>query len=230
MPTITRTQRSRRRRFCFSNWALATTGSVPMTGSPRKASISSTEFSDGDATQDIDPGLSDENTTFVAGELKQSDDQTSGITLTSSNYTELEFALREAGTSNRADTIRLIQGTYYGNFVYQSAEPNRLTIEGGYLEGCPHRESDRAKTVLDGGGKGTVLELSTLRVAPEYVLDGLTIQGGKPTKDKPGGIIIRSNGGEIIMKNCVVNGGIARGTGGVTVQDGAVKGGIRKKW
>jgi hypothetical protein len=143
---------------------------------------------------------------------------------------ELEFALREAETSNRADIIRLIQGTYYGNFVYRSAESDRLTIEGGYLKGCSHRESDRGKTVLDGGGKGTVLELSTPRVAPEYVLDGLTIQGGKPTRDKPGGIILRSNGGKIIMKNCVVNGGIARGTGGVTVQDGSVKGGIRKTW
>ena len=143
---------------------------------------------------------------------------------------ELELALRQAGTNNSANTIRLIQGSYYGNFVYRSAKPNLLTIEGGYFEVCSNRESDRTKTVLDGEGKGTVLELNTPRVAPQYILDGLMIQGGKSTEDKPGGIILRSNGGKIIMKNCSVTGGIARGTGGVTVQDGSVKGGIRKKW
>jgi len=59
----------------------------------------STHFADADATQDVDdqdtnPGLTNGNTTFVAGESKDTTDETTaGITLTTSEFTEIEYAL-----------------------------------------------------------------------------------------------------------------------------------------
>ena len=46
-----------------------------------------------DSTSNIDPGLFDENTTFVNGQLKETNDQTSGIVLTATEFTEIEYAL-----------------------------------------------------------------------------------------------------------------------------------------
>ena len=53
----------------------------------------STYFADGDPTSNVSPGLTDGNTTFVAGELKETNDQTSGITLSTTEFTEIEYAL-----------------------------------------------------------------------------------------------------------------------------------------
>jgi hypothetical protein len=82
--------------------------------------VTSTEFDDADATEDIDPGLSDENTTFVAGQLKESSDQTTGITLTSSNYTEIEYALmaNSSATDGATYCFRLTNAGATDNFTY----------------------------------------------------------------------------------------------------------------
>ena len=143
---------------------------------------------------------------------------------------ELHNALREASVNHKADVIYVLQGTYYGNFMYDSIESYGLTIEGGYLEGCSNRVVDRTKTILDGGGRGTVLVLSSPRAATKFVLEGLTIQGGEATDSNPGGLILKTRGGKVIFRNCAVNGGVSRGAGGVVVEDGVVKGGIRQQW
>ncbi len=54
----------------------------------------SLEFSDGAATADSGSYLTNENTTFVAGEQKDTSDTTSGITLTSTEFTEIEYAIK----------------------------------------------------------------------------------------------------------------------------------------
>ena len=143
---------------------------------------------------------------------------------------ELHHALRETSVNHKADVIYVLQGTYYGNFIYDSIESHDLTIEGGYLEGCSNRVEDRTNTVFDGGGSGTVLVLSSPRAATKFVLEGLTIQGGEATGGNPGGVILKTQGGKVIFRNCAVNGGVSRGTGGVVVENGVVKGGIRKQW
>ena len=61
--------------------------------------VDSTNFTDGDQTSNITPGLSDANTTFVPGQLKDAGNQTTGITLTSADFTEIEFALRAKATA-----------------------------------------------------------------------------------------------------------------------------------
>ena len=63
------------------------------------------------------PGLTNANTNFTAGELKEykdgtDDDQTLGITLTTSEFTEIEYALKanNSATSGATYCFRLIDG------------------------------------------------------------------------------------------------------------------------
>ena len=56
--------------------------------------IGSVYISDGEATSNIVPGLADEASTFVPGELKDTGNATSGITLASDEFTEIEFAIQ----------------------------------------------------------------------------------------------------------------------------------------
>ena len=59
----------------------------------------STYLTDGTATTDVTDGLFNENTAFVAGQVKDAGNQTTGITLTSADFTEIEFALRAKATA-----------------------------------------------------------------------------------------------------------------------------------
>ena len=57
--------------------------------------VDSSYISDGEPTFNIDPGLTDEATTFVTGELKDSGDITTGsIALNVDEFTEIEFAIQ----------------------------------------------------------------------------------------------------------------------------------------
>jgi hypothetical protein len=89
----------------------------------------------------------------------------------------LHTALSQAAANGEDDLIKIQQGTYVGNFVYASYEPNSLTLEGGYTAACASRTIDPANTVLDGNGTGNVLVISTDKGAPAKV-DGLTLQNG----------------------------------------------------
>lgn len=79
-------------------------------------------ISDGSATTNvtIGGGLTDENTTFVAGEFKDTGNTTSGISLTTSQYTEIEYALQ--ANSNAVDNttycFRLTNAGSTTNFRY----------------------------------------------------------------------------------------------------------------
>jgi len=54
----------------------------------------STYITDGESTQNVNGGLDDEATTFVAGELKDTGNTTGSITLDSDEFTEIEFAVQ----------------------------------------------------------------------------------------------------------------------------------------
>jgi hypothetical protein len=64
----------------------------------------STHFADGDPTVNIDPGLTDTNTTFVAGQLKESTDETSGIMLSGTEFTEIEYAVQATASATNGAT------------------------------------------------------------------------------------------------------------------------------
>jgi len=92
----------------------------------------STFFADGDSTSNIDPGLPDENTTFVAGELKEDNDQTSTTTLTSTEFTEFEFAI--AATASATDgasyCLRLTNAGATSTFTYSKYAEVSLVAVG----------------------------------------------------------------------------------------------------
>ena len=61
------------------------------------AMAASANFVDGDATSNISSGLSDPGGySFVAGQLKESTNQTGSITLAAGNFTEIEYSIQAA--------------------------------------------------------------------------------------------------------------------------------------
>jgi hypothetical protein len=94
----------------------------------------STFITDGQATQNISPGLTDENTTFVAGQLKDTGSTTSAITLSSTQFTELEYSIRATNNSTNCQTyyFRVTHAGSTANFTY-TVYP-QITVAGS--TGC----------------------------------------------------------------------------------------------
>ncbi len=79
-----------------------------------------TYYADGDPTYNVTGGLTDENTSFVAGVLKESADSTGDITLATTEFTELEFSLQATSlATDGADyCFRLTNAGSTTNMVY----------------------------------------------------------------------------------------------------------------
>ena len=67
---------------------------VPTAATGHWQVIDSTFLTDGEATFNISPGLTDEATTFVAGQLKDAGNTTGSITLDPDQFAELEFSVQ----------------------------------------------------------------------------------------------------------------------------------------
>ena len=91
---------------------------------------------------------------------------------------DLIAALYEAEGNSESDTIKLVQGTYYGNFFYSNASPYALTLGGGYTAGCVSRQIKPNKTVLDAGGAGTVLILNSTIGSAQFTVSNVTVRNG----------------------------------------------------
>ncbi|MCK4692728.1 MAG: hypothetical protein KAT23_03805, partial [Anaerolineales bacterium] len=72
---------------------------VPTDSSGHWQIVDSSNIIDGEATSNIVPGLFDEATAFVAGELKDAGNWTSYITLASDAFTEIEYAIQATSNS-----------------------------------------------------------------------------------------------------------------------------------
>ena len=118
-----------------------------------------------------------------------------------STVNDLNTALSEAANNYEDDVIKLVQGTYQGNFRYSSTHGNKLTIEGGYQEGCQERELDPLNTVLDGGENDRVLWLKD--PGGSFVIEGVTIKNGYINRD--GGGLYISEGIQAEVRNCVIS-------------------------
>ena len=98
--------------------------------------VASTHFADADPTSDIDPGLTDEDTTFFAGELKEDDvgidDQTSGIILSTAQFTEIEYAVQATASANDGATycFRLTDAGTATDFTYTETKYAKVTLSG----------------------------------------------------------------------------------------------------
>ena len=71
-------------------------------------------------------------------------------TFCANSASQLQSYLTDAAGNGQDDTVQIVQGTYEGNFYYNSSEANALSIKGGYASGCGSRTIDAANTVLDG--------------------------------------------------------------------------------
>ncbi len=134
----------------------STCGSGTYTDVPAKGAAGSAHWqvyptsylTDGAATTNVANGLTDENSTFVPGQVKDTGGTTGTITLTGSQFTEIEFAVKATGNAAgganycfrlvKADGSPLDTYTAYGqvqmapcNFGYSRT----LTVQSGKV-GC----------------------------------------------------------------------------------------------
>lgn len=107
----------------------------------------------------------------------------------------LQNELLGAAANGQDDEIQIVQGVYFGNFVYSSGEAKALALLGGYTEGCASRALDPTNTILDGQGTGRVLALLAPEVAAKFTLEGLTLMNGKAAAasvDNGGGLLVNA--------------------------------------
>jgi len=89
----------------------------------------STYFTDGSSTGNVSGGLTDENSEFVTGELKDTGDQTSGITLATTQFTEIEYSIRATTSATDGATycFRLTNAGSTTNFTYSQYAKVKLS-------------------------------------------------------------------------------------------------------
>lgn len=133
----------------------------------------------------------------------------------------LQRALTIAESNGFSDEIRVVQGTYLGNFVYNSREPFDLAVKGGFEEGCRQQALDPEVTVLDGALGGGVLSLRSRAAGVRLSLSHMTfINGRQLTGDGDGdgdggGLYVRAaEESEVEVVGCLFDGNSAVGRGG----------------
>ncbi len=137
-----------------------------------------------------------------------------------SSATQLQNALTEAATNGEDDIIRVEQGTYTGNFIFDSYEGKNLTLIGGFAPGCDTRILDSSNTILDGNNAGRVLYINNPGPyqGGDIQIKGFTIQNGN-TDEMAGGIYAAScvmgTPGRITIKDNIIKGNSASTGGGI---------------
>lgn len=95
----------------------------------------STKFVDGDPTTNVAGGLTDENRIFVTGRIKDTGNTTVAITLTSSDFTEIEFGVMalDASTNTNPYCFRLTNNgaTSGTGYVYTYSQYAIATVVSG---------------------------------------------------------------------------------------------------
>jgi len=94
--------------------------------------VTSSYFADGDPTSNISPGLTDPGgKTFLAGELQESPtDQTTGITLSGTQFTEIEYAIQATTSATNGATycLRLTDTGNPNSFTYTETKYGKVTL------------------------------------------------------------------------------------------------------
>jgi hypothetical protein len=118
----------------------------------------------------------------------------------------LQDALTAAASNGADDEVRIVQGTYVGNFIYASAEADALSVLGGYTAGCASREVDLENSILDGNRTNMVLALSAPNVAAEFLVEGLTLRNGQRSGNGGGLIATVGDGGVVRVERNRIEG------------------------
>lgn len=114
----------------------------------------STQFTDGAATTNVAGGLTDENRSFVAGQIKDTGNTTGTVTLASSDFTEIEFGVMalDASTNINPYCFRLTNNgaTSGTGYVFSYSQYAVASVVSG-LQATGSLESAVFDT-FDGGG------------------------------------------------------------------------------
>jgi len=165
--------------------ATSTSGSwtaVPDTASSENwETVVSAYITEGEATLDIPVGvetdLTNENTTFVAGELRDVASVTAGITLTSTEFTEIEYSIQ--ATSNSTDGqvyyFRLTNAGADGFFTYPQYAQATLQDVAANLTGTV--TDDVAADIVAGGSDIVLTLILDTWVAGGSVVETFTTSG-----------------------------------------------------
>lgn len=101
-----------------TNCTSGTYAAVPTSAGQVWIMASSAYVSDGTATTNVAGGLTDNSTAFVAGQVKTTGNTTSAITLTSGQFTEVEYSIKATSTATGSYCFRLTNNGVATNFSY----------------------------------------------------------------------------------------------------------------
>jgi hypothetical protein len=150
---------------------------------------------------------------FLAGEVLGAELVTHCVI----NATGLQNALSTSGGNNAPDLIKVVQGTYNGNFFYNSSQGYSITLRGGYTAGCAGRVNNPTNTILDGGGAGITVRLENSQ-GGNVVIEGFTIRNGSGV-NSGGGLVASSSSTTVSSDYVTITGNII--TGNTSGQNGA---------
>jgi hypothetical protein len=152
---------------------------------------------------------------FLAGNLR-------GAEFCINSESSLQASLTDAEANGEDDVIKVLQGSYHGNFEHFSMEGKNITLLGGYTSNCSNRILNPANTIFDGEGLDTVLSIITTSGGSIFI-EGFTIQNGKTSFGGSGGGINASSSsfssgsaGDVSITNNIVTGNSAHGGGGIS--------------
>ena len=128
------------------------------------------------------------------------------------DYTTIQAAINAA---NNGDTIQVAQGVYAENLIITSSR--QISIEGGWSQDFTTRSYDNSLTIIDGGGKEQVINVTpALGITINLSIDGVTVKNG--AADQGGGIYAsaRGTGTKIMltMNKCVISENTSTNRGG----------------
>ncbi|MFP7753117.1 hypothetical protein ACLG6S_00410 [Thermodesulfobacteriota bacterium B35] len=130
--------------------------------------------------------------------------------------TNLQDALDRAGTSSTDNYIFLRQGTYRGNFHFQSTTDKILDISGGWKDDYQVQVADPTKTVLTGTGQDSVLKINDIdnnTFSGNILISHLTVRNGHG--EIGGGIYaVTTPPGRITISDTIIENNSATSQGG----------------
>jgi len=133
-----------------------------------------------------------------------------------SSAAEIQAALTLAAANNQDDEVRIVQGTYVGNFFYATAtETYDLSLSGGFTAGCTDQVIDPDNTILDGNQTGTVLALSAGGLTADLSVKGVTLRKGNTDGDGGGLFVDVGDGSTVSIESNTIKDNTASSSGGV---------------
>jgi uncharacterized protein (TIGR03437 family) len=139
------------------------------------------------------------------------------------NYRALQDAITDA---RDGDTIQVAQGLYNENVRLTASKS--VTLQGGWDPGFTSRSNDRSLTIVDGGGRGSVLYFSPGTSGNiSIVIEGFTLRNGKA--ERGGGIRAEALGRDArlsltLTRNSILNNSSSDRGGGVCVYASSLEG------